>query len=397
MSRNSLAEAQPSSYPRTSDASPRLRLSTGAGTQREIRVAGDDCVEAESAAREFRGGKRRQTYVSHRTTIAEVVAGQGVVGAELCSQLERYRRRCTCPSAAVGLISGIAAAVKSRFPGLPDRGLLSGERSKVMFESLAAGRVLDLPSKETLSDGTAGGVERDSITFDLCRDLDRRVCGSYPEGGHPQLPVAVCCSPRNADRGSRCRCHFRSPAWRDRVKAFAARTWLLFCVAAISLRAGLPRYSNKNKSDELGHRVSASRCRSIELEEIKKTARKDRHRSQRSKKASSRIPAVRQTFPPVGELQARERAKSTSNTARSTGSPLLRHQDRVRLLRQSRISDYPAVTAVCWLSVRTQGQLKCILLDEGHLTDVRTAIAGAIAAKYLAPRKSLAYRDRRYR
>ncbi len=33
------------------------------------------------------------------------------------------------------------------------------------------------------------------------------------------------------------------------------------------------------------------------------------------------------------------------------------------------------------------GELASILLDEGHLTDVRTAIAGAIAAKYLAPEK----------
>lgn len=31
------------------------------------------------------------------------------------------------------------------------------------------------------------------------------------------------------------------------------------------------------------------------------------------------------------------------------------------------------------------GELECILLDEGHLTDVRTAVAGAIAAKHLAP------------
>ncbi len=31
------------------------------------------------------------------------------------------------------------------------------------------------------------------------------------------------------------------------------------------------------------------------------------------------------------------------------------------------------------------GELASILLDEGHLTDVRTAIAGALAAKYLAP------------
>ncbi len=32
------------------------------------------------------------------------------------------------------------------------------------------------------------------------------------------------------------------------------------------------------------------------------------------------------------------------------------------------------------------GAIECILLDEGYLTDVRTASAGAIAAKYLAPR-----------
>ena len=33
------------------------------------------------------------------------------------------------------------------------------------------------------------------------------------------------------------------------------------------------------------------------------------------------------------------------------------------------------------------GELVCSLLDEGYLTDVRTAIAGAICAKYLAPEK----------
>ncbi len=33
------------------------------------------------------------------------------------------------------------------------------------------------------------------------------------------------------------------------------------------------------------------------------------------------------------------------------------------------------------------GELECILLDEGHLTNVRTAAAGAVAAKALAPSK----------
>lgn len=34
---------------------------------------------------------------------------------------------------------------------------------------------------------------------------------------------------------------------------------------------------------------------------------------------------------------------------------------------------------------KNSGYLKCVLHDEGHLTNVRTAIAGAISAKYLAP------------
>jgi threonine dehydratase len=39
-----------------------------------------------------------------------------------------------------------------------------------MIRSLEQGRILDLPSEPTLSDGTAGGVEPGAITFDLLRD-----------------------------------------------------------------------------------------------------------------------------------------------------------------------------------------------------------------------------------
>jgi ornithine cyclodeaminase len=33
------------------------------------------------------------------------------------------------------------------------------------------------------------------------------------------------------------------------------------------------------------------------------------------------------------------------------------------------------------------GEILCILLDEGHLTNIRTAVAGTIAAKYMAPKQ----------
>ncbi len=39
--------------------------------------------------------------------------------------------------------------------------------SAVMAHSIDAGKILDLPSKPTLSDGTAGGIEAGAITFPL--------------------------------------------------------------------------------------------------------------------------------------------------------------------------------------------------------------------------------------
>jgi ornithine cyclodeaminase len=46
----------------------------------------------------------------------------------------------------------------------------------------------------------------------------------------------------------------------------------------------------------------------------------------------------------------------------------------------------PSSNGLMLLFSQQTGELVCILLDEGHLTDVRTAVAGAIGAKYLAPR-----------
>ncbi|MGI9271437.1 MAG: ornithine cyclodeaminase family protein [Woeseiaceae bacterium] len=47
----------------------------------------------------------------------------------------------------------------------------------------------------------------------------------------------------------------------------------------------------------------------------------------------------------------------------------------------------PSSNGLMLLFNQKNGELCAALLDEGHLTDVRTAVAGAIAAKYLAPSK----------
>jgi len=47
----------------------------------------------------------------------------------------------------------------------------------------------------------------------------------------------------------------------------------------------------------------------------------------------------------------------------------------------------PSSQGLMLLFSQKTGTLKCILLDEGHLTNIRTAAAGALAAKYFAPKQ----------
>ncbi len=47
----------------------------------------------------------------------------------------------------------------------------------------------------------------------------------------------------------------------------------------------------------------------------------------------------------------------------------------------------PGYSGLMLLFSQKTGELVCILLDEGHLTNVRTAAAGAVVAKYMAPKK----------
>lgn len=49
--------------------------------------------------------------------------------------------------------------------------------------------------------------------------------------------------------------------------------------------------------------------------------------------------------------------------------------------------DLPSSYGLMLVFSQKSGALEAVLLDEGHLTDIRTAVAGAIAAKYLAPSK----------
>lgn len=126
-----------------------------------------DGIEAERRARKL-AGERGQTYVSPYNDPL-IIGGQGTVSLELRRQLERIDV-VLVPVGGGGLASGIAGYLKSVDPEVTIIGC-QPEHSCVMYESVKAGRVLDLESQPTLADGTAGGIDQDSITFEFCRDL----------------------------------------------------------------------------------------------------------------------------------------------------------------------------------------------------------------------------------
>lgn len=132
-----------------------------------ITTWGDDCMESERHARRH-GADHGMTYVSPYNDPL-VIAGQGTVGLELACQVEHIDAVFVALGGG-GLVSGISGYLKG--VGRDTHIVAcSPEHSAVMIESVRAGRILDLPSKPTLSDGTAGGVEPGALTFELCRSL----------------------------------------------------------------------------------------------------------------------------------------------------------------------------------------------------------------------------------
>ena len=104
----------------------------------------------------------------------DIIAGQGTVGLEIARQIDRADAVLVALGGG-GLISGIGGYLKA-IGRRVEMVACSPENSAVMHHSIAAGRVLEMDSRPTLSDGTAGGVEPGAITLDLCRALvDHRV------------------------------------------------------------------------------------------------------------------------------------------------------------------------------------------------------------------------------
>jgi threonine dehydratase len=133
----------------------------------DVRHYGIDGLDTEVFARSY-AHEHRMHYLSPYND-AVVVAGQGSCGVEIARQLADVDAIFAAVGGG-GLISGVAAFMRSVNPAV-DIVACQPAASAVMTESVRAGRIVDVPSQPTLSDGTAGGIEDGSITFELCREL----------------------------------------------------------------------------------------------------------------------------------------------------------------------------------------------------------------------------------
>ncbi len=130
-----------------------------------LKQFGNDCIQAETIGRKI-AEEEGLAFISPYNDL-QIIAGQATIGVELTRQLNGIDS-VIVPVGGGGLISGIAGFLKSVNKNIEIIGC-QPENSPVMYQSLQEGRILDLKSKPTLSDGTAGGIEPASITFDICR------------------------------------------------------------------------------------------------------------------------------------------------------------------------------------------------------------------------------------
>ncbi len=132
-----------------------------------IDVHGRDCVLTEAHARSY--AKEHGQVLLHPYNDEEIVCGQGTLGKEIVDQLNSLPDAIIAPVGGGGLIAGVGAYLKS----VGDAKVIGCQpvNSAVMYESLKAGKIMDLESFDTLSDATAGGIEQNSITFEMCQDF----------------------------------------------------------------------------------------------------------------------------------------------------------------------------------------------------------------------------------
>ncbi|MGY1672854.1 threonine ammonia-lyase [Geodermatophilus sp. SYSU D00710] len=143
---------------------PKVAATRGYGA--DARLTGADLTDALAAA--VAHAQETGAVFIHPFEHPDVIAGQGTVGLEVLEQCPDVATVVVCTGGG-GLVSGVAAAVKEREPGVRVVGVQAAAAA-AFPGSLAAGRPVALSGMATMADGIAVGSPGD-LTFAHVRDL----------------------------------------------------------------------------------------------------------------------------------------------------------------------------------------------------------------------------------
>lgn len=132
-----------------------------------VELTGNDTDDAEAEA-------RRRDDAGHAIYIPpyndpDVIAGQATVGVEILADWPEVDT-IVVPIGGGGLVAGIGLWAKAVKPELRLIGVQPAA-SPPMYAYLQTGETEPMPVAPTVADGVAGNIERDSITWKLCRKL----------------------------------------------------------------------------------------------------------------------------------------------------------------------------------------------------------------------------------
>ena len=135
--------------------------------QIEIHQAGAQSGETEQIA--IKWAQDHNYPLIHPYSDPAVIKGQGTIGLELDQQLEQFDA-VFVPVGGGGLISGIAAYLKDTNRSVRIVGV-QPKNACEMADSIEKGFIVPPSKLTTISDGTAGGLDPQTVTYAYCRDL----------------------------------------------------------------------------------------------------------------------------------------------------------------------------------------------------------------------------------
>lgn len=132
----------------------------------ELVIHGDEYMDAERMARKIEK-EEGMTFVSAYNDV-DIIAGQGTLALEMIEDVPDLDV-ILVPVGAGGLAAGVGSVYKQA-TGAEVIGV-QGETSPVMYECVKKGYIHDIPMQDTYAEGLHGGLEMDTISFDICSEV----------------------------------------------------------------------------------------------------------------------------------------------------------------------------------------------------------------------------------